>query len=47
MIIGVPTRSLEIEENLEILKKIGFDGFQFDLSICGIDTLKKEFLLKI
>ncbi len=46
MIIGVPTRSLEIEENLEILKKIGFDGFQFDLSICGIDTLKKEFLLK-
>lgn len=45
MIVGVPTRSLSIEENLKILKRIGFDGFQFDLSSCGIDTLKKGFLL--
>ena len=28
-----------------MLKKIGFEGFQFDLSSCGIDTLKKGFLL--
>ncbi|MCW8966434.1 MAG: sugar phosphate isomerase/epimerase [Candidatus Pacearchaeota archaeon] len=46
MIVGVPTRSLPVEENLKTFKKIGFDGFQFDLSSCGIDTLKKGFLLE-
>jgi sugar phosphate isomerase/epimerase len=45
MIVGVPTRKLPLEENLKILKEIGFDGFQLDLSSCGIDTLKKGFLL--
>jgi sugar phosphate isomerase/epimerase len=45
MIVGVPSRILPIEENLKILKKIGYDGFQFDLSSCGIDTLKKGFIL--
>ena len=47
MIVGVPTRNLPIEENIKILKKIGFDGFQFDLSSCGIDTLKKDFLISV
>ena len=44
-IVGVPSQRLEIKENLKILKNIGYDGFQFDLSSCGIDTLKKGFLL--
>jgi len=45
MIVGVPSRTIPIKENLKILKEIGYDGFQFDLSSCGIDTLKKDFLL--
>ncbi|MBT7102663.1 sugar phosphate isomerase/epimerase [archaeon] len=45
MIVGVPSRTLPIKKNLKILKKIGYDGFQFDLSVCGIDTFKKSFLL--
>jgi len=44
MIVGVPSSTLKIEENLNILKKIGYDGFQFDLSSCGIDTFEKKFV---
>ena len=38
-------KSMPFEDNLKILKEIGYVGFQLDLSSCGIDTLKKGFLL--
>ncbi len=45
MIAGVLTKKLDIEKNIKVLKKIGYDGFQFDLKDFGIDMSKKEFLL--
>jgi len=45
MIVGNPSRRLSFEENLRILKRIGFDGFQLDLISYGIETLKKGFQL--
>jgi len=48
MILGAPSRSLSLEENLKIFKEIGYNGWQLDLCffVNKLDErLKKCFLL--
>jgi len=41
MIVGDLTRKIPLEENLKILKEIGYDGFQLDLCYF-VDSLEKR-----
>ncbi len=45
MIAGILTGNLEIEDNLQILKSLGYDGLQFDFNDLQINMLNKNFVL--